>query len=233
MRPLLLWLLVLSLFVPLVLLLETAELHRQLLLAASTLAMLVMLGRSLRIPRGAIITSVVIASVGEVVLSVGWELYSYRDALIPLYVPFGHGVFYAIAMASAERLPSGRFRSALVPAVLLLGSVYALLNLVGQRDEWGAVWWVIAATVIARSRDRELLAICCVYTVALELLGTGLGNWQWAATVPGLSLRAANPPSGVGVLYVVLDLLTVSAAGMTVRWRRRFAPVEEAQASRA
>ena len=54
----------------------------------------------------------------------------------------------------------------------------------------------------------------------LEWLGTGIGNWRWAAEVPGLGLRSANPPSGVGVLYVLLDLLTVMV--VTARWRRIF-----------
>ena len=40
-------------------------------------------------------------------------------------------------------------------------------------------------------------------------------GWQWAAVVPGLGLHSANPPSGVGVLYILLDLFTV---GVSADW---------------
>jgi hypothetical protein len=76
--------------------------------------------------------------------------------------------------------------------------------------------------LIARSRNRLLLSICCFYTMLLEWLGTALGNWRWAAEVPLFRMRSANPPSGVGILYILLDLITVaviSAWPMTYHWR--------------
>ncbi|MCU1246783.1 MAG: hypothetical protein JWN02_2693, partial [Acidobacteria bacterium] len=46
----------------------------------------------------------------------------------------------------------------------------------------------------------------------LEWLGTALGNWRWASVVPFVGLRSANPPAGVGILYILLDLLVVAAS---------------------
>ena len=43
------------------------------------------------------VTVILVATTGECVLSLGWGLYRYRNAVIPLYVPFGHGIFYALA----------------------------------------------------------------------------------------------------------------------------------------
>jgi hypothetical protein len=43
----------------------------------------------------------------------------------------------------------------------------------------------------------------------LEWVGTAIGNWQWAAEVPFLRLHSANPPAGVGILYILLDLIVV------------------------
>ena len=161
--------------------------------------------------------AVILATTGEVVLSIGWGLYSYQHALIPLYVPAGHGVFYLLATESAKQELLRRHARAIVGSVLVAGSVVATITLVLYGDVWGLLWWVTAATLLTRSKSGLLLAACLVYTMLLEWLGTGIGNWRWAAEVPWIGLRSANPPSGVGVLYILLDLLTVLTVGSFAR----------------
>jgi hypothetical protein len=55
-----------------------------------------------------------------------------------------------------------------------------------------------------------LLSACFVYTIILEFVGTAIGNWRWAPEVPFLGVHSANPPSGVGILYILLDLIVVA-----------------------
>ncbi len=74
---------------------------------------------------------------------------------------------------------------------------------------WGFLWWAGALAFITRSRNRLLLASCFVYTILLEWLGTAIGNWRWSAEVPFVGLHSANPPAGVGILYILLDLIVV------------------------
>jgi hypothetical protein len=211
-----------ALFVPLILLLDGPTLARQLLLGAATAAFLWIVLRRTNVAAGAIGVAIVVATIGEVVLSMIWHLYSYRfTTLVPLYVPFGHGLFYTLAAATAAQPAMRRHEGAIVRVVLIAGSVIAIAQLVPLHDQWGMLWWIGAASLIAFSRNRMLLSVCCVYTMLLEWLGTALGNWRWAADVPGLHLSSANPPSGVGILYILLDLITVmiiSARPLAYHW---------------
>jgi hypothetical protein len=86
-----------------------------------------------------------------------------------------------------------------------------------MRDTWGFLWWLGALALIARSRNQLLLSACFVYTIILELVGTAIGNWQWAAEVPLVGLHSANPPAGVGILYILLDLIVMAITGYVSR----------------
>jgi hypothetical protein len=208
-----------TLFVAAFLLLDGPGVARQLLLGAATTAFLgffaVRCGGDFR----QIVTVIVVATAGECVLSLGFGLYTYRNALIPAYVPFGHGIFYLLAVMTAREEWPRRHAVAITRIVLAGGTLYALGSFLLVRDEWGLLWWAVAATLIVRSRNQLLLSTCVIYTIILELAGTAIGNWRWTPVVPlpGLhSLHSANPPSGVGVLYVLLDLITVAICARRV-----------------
>jgi len=121
-----------------------------------------------------------------------------------------HGIFYLLAVVTAREEVPRRFAKSITRFVLGGGTLYAIGSFVFLRDEWGLLWWLIAATLILRSRNQLLLSTCVIYTIILELAGTAIGNWRWTPDVPLLGLHSANPPSGVGVLYVLLDLITVA-----------------------
>ena len=199
-----------ALFIPALLIADTRGVVAQLALGLATAAFLVLFTRDSAIDPRQIAAAIIIATTGEVVLSLGWGLYTYRNALIPLYVPFGHGVFYALAAESAQQRLLQRHAAAITRAVLVAGSVIAAIGFFVFRDQWGLLWWILAATLLVRSRNQLLLSTCFVYTILLEWLGTAIGNWQWTAVVPGVGLHSANPPSGVGILYILLDLITVA-----------------------
>jgi hypothetical protein len=164
-----------------------------------------------------IICAILVATTGEIVLSLGWGLYTYSHALIPLYVPFGHGIFYALAAESARQPALQRHARAITRSVLIAGSVIAVVSLIFFHDQWGLLWWIAAAILVMRSRNQLLLSTCFVYTILLEWLGTAIGNWHWSPVVPYLGLRSANPPSGVGILYILLDLITVAICSYNPR----------------
>lgn len=202
-----------AIFLPMLLLLDRSGFVPQLLLGTAAALFLYGFARSSNVPLHYVCWAVALATTGEVVLSIGWGLYSYQHALIPLYVPAGHGVFYLLATESARQDMLRRHERAIVGAVLIAGSAVAAITLVLYGDVWGLLWWTAAAVLVTRSKSGLLLAACLVYTMLLEWAGTGIGNWLWAAEVPWVGLRSANPPSGVGVLYILLDLLTVLTVG--------------------
>ena len=200
-----------------VLLLDGPGWSRQLSLCAATAGFLWFFVRYLRVDSRQVLTAIAVASLGEVVLSLGWGLYSYQHALIPLYVPPGHGLFYALAAVSAQQAWFRRHDVMITRGVLLAGTTIALLSLAAFGDTWGFLWWLGALALIWRSRNQLMLSTCFVYTIFLEWAGTANGNWLWAAEVPFVGLHSANPPAGVGILYILLDLIAVWLTSMAAR----------------
>lgn len=208
-----------ALFVPAILLSDGSGLPRHVALGVATAAFLWFLLRRSTIAPGQIAIAIVVATTGEIILSMGWGLYSYRFTdLVPLYVPFGHGVFYLFAAETARQRWAIDNERRLVGGVLIGGSCIALLGLIFFRDEWGLLWWIVAAALIAVSKNPRLVSICFIYTMLLEWAGTAIGNWRWAAEVPYVGLTSGNPPSGVGVLYIILDVTTIALS--TALWSR-------------
>lgn len=214
-----------ALYMAAVLLLDGDGLAVQGALGLATAGFLWFFARRTDVDGRQILCAILVASAGEIVLSLGWGLYSYRHALIPLYVPPGHGLFYTLAAATAHQAYF-RARAAVITRwVLVSGTVMAVVSLVIAHDSWGFLWWLGALALIVRSRNQLMLSACFVYTIFLEWAGTAIGNWQWTATVPGLGLHSANPPAGVGLLYILLDLIVMT---LTLRLVERPLSVRDA-----
>jgi hypothetical protein len=203
-------------FIGAVLLLDGRGAALQLLLGVSTAAFLWLCCRTFDIPLVQVLCCVAIATAGEVLLSIGWGLYSYQHALIPLYVPPGHGLLYALAIVTARQHVFRQYERTIFCLVLIAGSALALITLAVFGDTWGLLWWAGSFALLWFARNRLMLSACFVYTLLLEWAGTANANWHWTPTVPYLGLTSANPPSGVGILYIVLDLLVVTIAAASV-----------------
>jgi len=196
-------------FMTLVLFADRDGLVPQLVLGGATALFLFYFTRRSSVDPRQILCAIAVASAGEVVLSLGWRLYSYKHFLIPLYVPPGHGLFYLLAAETSRQQAIRVHEQTIARLTLAGGTLIAIISLVGARDAWGFLWWLGALALVYFSRNRLLLSACFIYTILLEWLGTALGNWQWAAVVPYVGLRSANPPAGVGILYILLDLIVV------------------------
>jgi len=222
-----------AVFMTVLLLLDRDGLTQQLALGIATALFLWYFVRSSEVRPGQIICCIIVATAGEVVLSLGWGLYSYRHAIIPFYVPPGHGLFYTLAATTALQ-PAVRLRAAAITRwTLLSGTIIAIVSLTLRHDVWGFLWWIGAMALIFVSKNRLLLSACFVYTIILEWVGTALGNWTWAAEVPFLRLHSANPPAGVGILYILLDLIVVAITSKLVWWREIVAAAPKGSESSA
>ena len=200
-------------FMTVLLLVDRDGLPQQLALGVATAAFLWLFVRRSEIEPRQVVCCVLVATAGEIVLSLGWGLYSYSHAIIPLYVPPGHGLFYSLAVVTARQTVFRTRARWITGSVVGAGTAIALASLVVKHDAWGFLWWLGALALIHTSRNRLLLSACFVYTMILEWVGTAVGNWRWAAEVPYVGLHSANPPAGVGILYILLDLIVV---GITV-----------------
>jgi hypothetical protein len=206
-----------ALFMAAVLILDAPGLPMQLALGSATAMFVWLFARNSPVDGRQIVCAILVATLGEVVLSLGWGLYSYRNALIPFYVPPGHGLFYLLAAETAMQERIRARGTSIGRVVMIAGSLIALVSLVAMRDTWGFLWWLGALALMARSKNRLLLSSCFVYTILLEWAGTAIGNWVWAADVPLVGLHSANPPAGVGILYILLDLIVVAITSRLTR----------------
>jgi hypothetical protein len=194
-------------FVAVILRLDGRGAALQIVLALATAAFVLVLCRRLDVAPWPIFWCVAVATTGEVLLSAVWGLYSYQHAVIPLYVPPGHALFYALAAVTARQPFFVLHQERIVRATLTAMVALAAVSLYAHGDTWGLLWSAVAIALIVRSNHRLMLCACVAFTVLLEWAGTWNGNWRWAGEVPHVGLTAANPPSGVGLLYVVLDLV--------------------------
>ena len=72
-----------------------------------------------------------------------------------------------------------------------------------------------------RSRNRATYAGVFLVVGALELYGTSIGTWRWAARLPGLGIPDGNPPSGVASGYVWFDVMAMLIAPYLLALRSR------------
>jgi len=176
-----------------------------LLTAAVLAALLALHSRAVRLQTLAVVG---IATLGEVVGSLIWGLYSYRLDNLPAFVPPGHGLVFlcgvSLAMLFAQR-----------PAPLLGVGIagagawgVAGIALLPALDVAGAIGCALLVAVLLRTR-RPIYAGVFLAVAALELYGTAVGTWTWQGVVPGLGLAQGNPPSGAASGYVVFDVLAL------------------------
>jgi hypothetical protein len=158
-----------------------------------------------------------IATCVELFLSLVWGLYQYRWGNVPLFVPAGHGLLYLFALR-ATRTPLMIDRGRTVKYVALacatlwaFGGLSVAPLFLGWVDVFGALFLPIFAVLLRR--PRALVYAASFFIAAeLELVGTGFGNWAWAAAVPVIHLPAGNPPSVIAGGYCVLDAVVSKAA---------------------
>jgi hypothetical protein len=161
-----------------------------------------------------------IATMGEVIGSLIWGLYTYRLENLPAFVPPGHGLVY-LAGLSVATLMAKRPRILLVGAGLgAVGWGVAGLTILPAADASGAMGCAFLVGVLLWTR-RPVYAGVFVAVAALEIYGTAIGTWTWQPVVPVLGMPQGNPPSGAASGYVVFDVLALAltSSAVAAHWR--------------
>lgn len=171
-----------------------------------------LLDRVERDMRCGLMVCLVIATAGELFLSLVWGLYTYRLGNIPLFVPPGHVLLLLLGLSLARHMPE-----AAAHAIIGCVGIYSLAAAAAGTDTLGvALFLVLAAASLAMPTQRRLYASTFVLSLAVELYGTWLGNWTWAREVPGMALVTTNPPGAAGAFYCALDALVAAASLLVV-----------------
>ena len=160
------------------------------LLTAVVLAGLLLLHpRSIRLQTLGVVG---IATLGEVVGSLIWGLYSYRLDNLPAFVPPGHGLVFLCGVSLAT-LASGR---ATLLGLAVLGAAawgVAGVTVLPTPDVAGLIGCAFLVIVVLRTR-RQVYAGVFLVVAALELYGTAIGTWTWEGAVPRSRALAGEPP---------------------------------------
>lgn len=171
------------------------------------------------------IYAVLIAIVGENLLSLGLNMYTYRLGRVPIYVFFGHAIIYIIALYFTRQAAVKKYRSILEKTLIIFIAVYATAFLVFAHDVFGFVLSVLTVWILSY-RPRERLFYLTMYLVVavLEVIGTTYKCWYWPdiafRVIP--FLKSANPPSGISFFYFSLDLgcLWLYKQRHRIAWKR-------------
>jgi hypothetical protein len=185
---------------------HTGQLALGLLTAGVLAGLLVLHSRRVRIQTLAVVG---IATLGEVIGSLVWGLYTYRLENLPAYVPPGHGLVFLTGLSLAtlaHRRPAPLLTVATAGAAAwgVLG-----VTVLPATDLAGAIGCGLLVAVILWTRSTVYAGVFLA-VAALELYGTAIGTWSWEGTVPGLGLAQGNPPSGAASGYVVFDVLALA-----------------------
>jgi hypothetical protein len=144
--------------------------------------------------------------------SILWGVYTYRLHNLPTFIPPAHGLVFMAGLALSEAL---RRRAALLVGAAALAAVtWGVLGLavLPRMDAAGALGVPLLLLFLWRSRARAAYAGVFLVVGALELYGTAIGTWRWAAALPGLGIPDGNPPSGVASGYVWFDVMALLLA---------------------
>jgi hypothetical protein len=199
----------------------SASVERQQLLGALAWIFLgaLLLGES-RETKVQVIIAVIFATVGEHFASLYMGGYTYRFENVPAYVPPGHGMVYLTAVALAR---SGLFiRHPKKIALVVIGvwgawSLWGISGYPERGDAVGALLFSIFLVWLLIGRSPMVYLAAFFITTWLELLGTAVGAWHWAAVDPLLGWPQGNPPSGVGAWYCLVDAVAIGGAGPALR----------------
>jgi hypothetical protein len=159
--------------------------------------------------------AVVFATIGEHFASPFMGGYTYRFGNVPAYVPPGHGMVYLTAVALARSgLFLGYAREIATFVVLVCGlwSIWGISGLPDQGDSVGALLYCVFLVYLFKGRSPMVYLAAFFITTWLELIGTAVGTWKWAAIDPVLKLPQGNPPSGVAAWYCLVDAVAIGGA---------------------
>src|SRR6516162_8763726 len=160
-----------------------ASYPEQLGLGVATWAVLIALAWQLPLFQRAMILGVVLfATIGEVTGSLIWGVYRYRLHNLPLFIPPAHGLVYLSGIALSRSLRT----RAVVWAAAVGAAAWGIagLTVLPRLDVAGAVGVPLLLVFLWRSRTRAVYAGVFLVVAALELYGTSIGTWRWAAALP-------------------------------------------------
>ncbi|MDG1550202.1 MAG: hypothetical protein P8Q95_00570, partial [Candidatus Poseidoniaceae archaeon] len=148
------------------------------------------------------ITVLAFATPMELFFSEVWNIYEYQRGLMPLFVPAGHYFLFDLGRIMANNMRQSLALPILIPFIPMVA--YGVYD---GSDTSGLILLILVLVFTRFGPQPCLYASMAWAALAMEIVGTQLGNWTWANEVPWTGLTAWNPPLLVGAFYCFGDLL--------------------------
>jgi hypothetical protein len=167
-----------------------------------------------------VLIAVMFATIGEHFASPYMGGYTYRFHNVPAYVPPGHGLVYLTAVALGRSGFFLRYSKQIVYFVIGVCGLWTLwgITVATQGDDVGALLFLVFLVYLFKGKSPMVYLAAFFITTWLELIGTAVGTWQWAAIDPVLGLPQGNPPSGVAAWYCLVDAVAIGGAPIVIRY---------------
>ncbi|KAB8145947.1 hypothetical protein F8S13_02400 [Chloroflexia bacterium SDU3-3] len=151
------------------------------------------------------------SALGEYIFSLVFQLYRYTAGEVPFYVPFGHAILFSTGLLIADTPLVRRHEQAVKRGLLAFHGGLFAVALLAWGDTLSALFGLVFLALMRRKGARPLYLIMGVLVLYIEVVGTQLGCWAWAAN-PWGALHTTNPPVGAFVCYVIADVLVIKIA---------------------
>ena len=193
-----------------------ASADQQLLLGGATWAILFAACATLS-PQGRarVLIVVLVATCAEVLGSIVLGVYTYRLENLPAFVPPGHGLVYLAGLRISQSTLVRENRQVFLRVVIGLVAAWGVAGLffLERLDVLGALAGALLIFVLLRGNlNAPIYAGVFLIVGFLEVYGTSVGAWSWAASVPGTEMPAGNPPSGIAGIYILFDVAAIAFA---------------------
>ena len=165
-----------------------------------------------------VLIAVMFATIGEHFASPYMGGYTYRFHNVPAYVPPGHGLVYLTAVSLGRSGFFLRYAKQIVYFVIAVCGLWTLwgITLATQGDFVGAILFVVFLYYLFKGQSPMVYLAAFFITTWLELIGTAVGTWKWAAIDPVLGLPQGNPPSGVAAWYCLVDAVAIGGSPIVI-----------------
>lgn len=154
--------------------------------------------------------AVVVAAIGEYILSIMMGMYEYRLGNVPIYVPLGHAILYTTVWYLTHDPWVVKKQKAIMSVLLGFALMYTALLWYFYDDVYGAICTMILLFLLAiNPKSRRFFLIMFLAVAFLEQVGTFFECWYWHSTLLNKAgwISSGNPPSGISLGYFILDIL--------------------------
>jgi len=186
---------------------------------AAWLSLFCLLWGECKYVRAQVLIAVSFATLGEHFASIYMSGYTYRLHNVPAFVPPGHGIVYLTAVVLGRSGFFQQYARKIVWFVMLTGGIWSVLSLtelVGRSDQIGFVLFIIYLLYLFKGQSPMVYLGAFFITTWVEIVGTSLGTWNWAAIDPASTLTQGNPPSGVAAWYCLVDAVAIGGAPLAL-----------------